>query len=199
MGTEKPPYRSVRELVMLIERPLRDGCVAFLEEEGKLFKVSYGSANNHQSWIGGYWDHLSEVLNLAHAQYALMKSLGRELPFTLSDALFVLFWHDAEKPWKYEAGEGGKLMVVADLVDKEAQHQFRLKKLRKYDVSASSDQRNAMQYVEGEGRDFSGRERRMNELAAFCHVVDTMSARIYHAHPLEDHDPWSGTRPSTRP
>ena len=31
----------------------------------------------------------------------------RPLPFTLSDALLVLFLHDLEKPWAYTPGKAG--------------------------------------------------------------------------------------------
>lgn len=194
----RPPYRTVRELIKMIDRPARDGCLALLNEHEKLFRVSYGSAHNHQDWIGGYEDHVCEVMNLAAYLYGCLLELGRPLPFTLSDALLALFVHDLEKPWKYKMSSDGQLVTVNVLDDKRAQHEYRLRMVRAFDFHLTLDQANAVKYVEGEGGDFSRLERKMNELAAFCHMCDNLSARLYHAHPLERDDPWSGTRPSTR-
>jgi hypothetical protein len=57
-----------------------------------------GSTKNHQAWEGGYIDHITEVMNIAHWLYT---SSPRPLPFGLADALEVLFLHDLEKPWKF--------------------------------------------------------------------------------------------------
>lgn len=194
----KPPYLSLSELICLIDRPARDGCQAFLGRHKQKMRESPGSARKHQPWPGGYLDHMCEVMNLAHVQFRLLESLGRPLPFTLSDAELVLFWHDAEKPWKYENGGDGKVVVAADLIEKDAQQMFRLTLLKEFDVHLTGEQLIAMRYAEGEGSEFSRDERKMNPLAAFCHAADVFSARLFHDHPSLEDDPWSGKRPSAQ-
>lgn len=171
--------------------PNRSACLALLVAEETRFWQAYGSVANHQVWPGGYYDHIREVMNLACLLYGPMHAAMR-LPFSLADALLVLFLHDIEKPWKYERLSDGTLEIVSGLKRKEAQHAFRLAKIKEYGIVLTPEQANALHYVEGEGADYSPRQRVMNELAAFCHACDTMVARIRYANPLPADDPWTG-------
>src|SRR5215470_20398319 len=94
-------YLSFGELLQRIEQPYRFAFQQLLAGHDALFRSARGSSHNHQAWAGGYADHIREVMNLA---VVLHESLGRlrPLPFSLSDALVVLFVHDLEKPWAYE-------------------------------------------------------------------------------------------------
>lgn len=181
------------EMLDLLHQPYRAVCLKILSENWVLFRSAPGSSHNHQAWPGGYYDHVEEVMNTAIVLYEAMCDC-RQLPFSLSDALLVLFLHDIEKPWKYEPGEDGNLRIIESLRTKEAQHEFRDRKLQEEGVMLTSDQKNGMRYVEGEHGDYSTSHRSMNELAAFCHMADVASARIWHDYPLKQSDPWVGAK-----
>ena len=68
-------YFSIEELLgMIYFEPARKACFQILSDNEKLFQTVQGSTNNHQAWIGGYWDHVQEVMNIA---YNLLE-VGRE-------------------------------------------------------------------------------------------------------------------------
>jgi len=66
--------------------------------------------------------------------------------------------------------------------------------LRESGIALTAAQENALRYVEGESHEYSNRHRTMGPLAAFCHLCDVTSARIWFDHPLTEHDPWTGAR-----
>ncbi len=143
-------------------------CVDLLEKESFLFLQSPGSSHNHQAWPGGYLDHIGDVLAIAETLYTNVAGF----PFKLSDAILVLFLHDLEKPWKYVEGVSFK--------DDAHKHAFRLEKIGEYGIQLDEDCLTALKYVEGEHADYSNTKRAMNPLAAFCHMCDVASARIWH-------------------
>jgi hypothetical protein len=173
-----------------------------------------GSSHNHQAWRGGYHDHIVECLNIAYQLYAGLSGL-RPLPFTLGDALVVMYLHDLEKPWKYgetsrnpeecvcghlrrdhwiDVDPTVKCIVCAQadnscvsfispsqLASKEARRKFRNDLIRAYGVKLTPEQENALRYVEGiPDSEYQPGERIMGELAAFCHMCDICSARLWH-------------------
>lgn len=179
----KAHYWHINGLLQMIEEPNRSKCRKLYQDNGALFRLAPGSAHNHQAWTGGYHDHVTEVMNIV---VVLFEALGtqRPLPFTLSDAVLVMFLHDIEKAWKY-AGTPG-------LDSKEDRQIFQLAKLVEYDIELSPEQANALKYVEGEFGSYKNDERTMHPLAAFCHMCDVASARLWFDHPLETNDPWTG-------
>jgi hypothetical protein len=181
-------YYSVEQSLSLIEEPNRSVCLNILRDNRELFENVQGSTHNHQAWEGGYLDHVAEVLNIARVLFDGLGSL-RPLPFTLPDALLILFLHDIEKPWKYRIGADGELEHIPELREKAAQHAFREGKLAEYGIVLSDEQHNALLYVEGELQDYTNRRRVMGPLAAFCHLADVTSARIWFDYPS---DPWPG-------
>jgi hypothetical protein len=186
-------YYSLPELIEMMNEPYRSICLKILKENEELFKTVQGAVHNHQAWPGGYYNHVEEVMNIAVVVYPVFRAL-RPLPFTLSDALLILFLHDIEKPWKYELKENGSLEIKPSLEAKEDQHAFRAQKLEDYGIVLNENQANAMKYVEGEYKDYSPKKRVMNELTAFCHICDVSSARIWYDHPLDYGDPWTGSK-----
>ncbi len=171
----------------------RAACVRLLYENYELFSKADGSVHNHQAWPGGYYDHIKEVLNIACVLYEPL-SVRRRLPFSLGDAVLVLFLHDLEKPWKYERDAHGRLRHKPEFATKADDHAFRAALIAKYGIVLTPEQRNALENVEGEFERYSAYARAMNELGAFCHMCDVASARIWHAHPLPSGDPWVGAR-----
>lgn len=150
----------------------RAGCKALMAAHLDRFRAAAGSSCNHQAWPGGYLDHVAETMRIAEALYRGL-SLVRPPPFRLNDALLVMFLHDLEKPWKKDQ----------DLRTKKDRRDFRDSMISAWDIHLSNEQRNALLYVEGEGDDYSPHRRVMGELAAFCHMCDVASARIWHDHP----------------
>ncbi|SRR3989339_110563 len=193
MRSQPSQYLTIDQLVNMIEPVYRNGCTSILEENCVLFEQAAGSTHNHQTWVGGYIDHVTEVMNIAVILYECMNNV-RCLPFSLSDILLVLFLHDIEKPWRFEDdGSGGK-RNVSGLENKEGRHSFRLVKLVEYGIYLTPDQMNALTYVEGEHKDYSAEHRVMNPLAAFCHMCDVASARIWFDHPDQEHESWARAR-----
>ena len=79
---------------------------------------------------------------------------------------------------------------------KENAHAFRLAKFAEAGITLPADLERAVFFVEGEGGHYNNRTRGMSPLAAFCHMCDVASARLWHDHPLEREDPWVGARRS---
>lgn len=184
-------YLPIEALLVLIDEPNRQGCIRFLHEHRLLFETVQGSTHNHQNWPGGYIDHVCEVMNIAVVLYPIMHR-ARQLPFSLSDALLALYWHDAEKLERFELGPDGELRNKPHLDSKAHHHNHRLMKIIGYGITLTQEQENAIRYAEGELMDYSSRQRVMGPLAAFCHMCDVASARIWHGHPLWRNDPWTG-------
>jgi uncharacterized SAM-dependent methyltransferase len=181
---------KIEEMIGFIHSPNREACLKILNDNRKLFETCQGSVNNHQAWLGGYIDHITEVMNIGYYLYNgldLMRentASYREIP-KISDIFLILFLHDIEKPWKYHF-ENGKFHHKPEFETKLQAHKFRMKKLDEYGIVLNDEQLNALKYVEGELDDYSCRERVMNPLAALCHMADVASARIWFHYPLEN-------------
>ncbi len=184
----KSAYHSLEDLLAMIDEPNGSRCVKLLADKRAEIADAPGSAYNHQAWPGGYLDHVSEVMNIAVSLFEMMDSL-RPLPFSRSDALLVLFFHDVEKPWKYTTGPDGVVVHREGLKTKAEHNAFRTRLLEEYEVELTDAHRNGLKYAEGELDGYSNRRRAMGPLAAFCHMCDVASARLWFAHPAAD-DPW---------
>jgi len=187
----KPKYLTVEEMLGMVEESNRHACIRILNDNRKLFQTVQGSTNNHQNWPGGYFDHVQEIMNIAIVLYERLDSI-RPLPFSISDLLLVVYFHDIEKPWKYELREDGQLHHKAAMQNKEEHQRFRMAKLAEYGVVFTTEQENGMRYAEGELGDYTNRHRVMGPLACVAHMCDVASARLWFDHPLETADPWTG-------
>lgn len=188
-----PNYFSFEEIFDFVDEPNRSGCLELLKKNDVLFKAARGSTHNHQTWVGGWYDHTLECVNYAYYLYKFDESFGRPLPFSLSDAILIMFLHDLEKPWRIEVLEDGSVRNRPGLDTKEAFKQFREDKLQEYGIALTPYQLNGLTYVEGEIADYSSKRRVMNELAAFCHKVDVWSARAWYDYPkIRGQDEWAG-------
>lgn len=189
---EQPKYFTIEELIGFIDEPNQQHCLKILKDNQQLFEVARGSTHNHQTWNGGFIDHTCEVMNYGFHLYNFDKSFGRPLPFSRSDALLILFLHDLEKPWRIEVMPDGSVRNRPGLDSKEAYKDFREQKLQEYGITLSAMQINGLTYVEGELKDYSSKNRVMNELAAFCHKADVWSARGWYNYPKVENDEWQG-------
>lgn len=161
---------TILQMIDMIDEPNRAACIKLYYDNIELFKKAPGSSHNHQAWEGGYFDHITEVMNICLALYPIYSARG--VNFTLSDALLVMYVHDLEKLWR-----------KTEEYDKKVERIFRFFKLRDYGFVLNEQLINALEYVEGERDDYSNKKRVMNELAAFCHIADVSSARIWHDFP----------------
>ena len=162
---------ELKKLLLIIDSPNREKCLLLLEENLVRFKKSPGSFSKHQAWEGGYIDHLNETIKIAISIYKVTNT-ERKHPFSISDVILVLFLHDLEKPFKYiEPKE-----VFGSDYDKEV---FIKNFINKYKIILNEEHKNALKYIHGEGVDYSSTERIQSSLAAFCHICDVFSARIW--------------------
>lgn len=168
-------YESLIELISFIDKPNRFRCHKILRDHGDKIQKAPGSLTKHQAWGGGYKDHLEETMNFAIQLYKLMQE-QRILPFSISDALLVLFLHDIEKPFKYTS--------QTEILDSETEKWLFLEQIvQKYKFELTDDHWNALKYVHGEGKDFHREKKIQGPLAAFVHICDTVSARIWYDYP----------------
>jgi hypothetical protein len=192
----RPEYRDLDQLVALIDEPMAASCRSILERHGTALGLAAGATHNHQTWPGGYLDHIREVMNIAVALFPPLQS-RRSLPFSLSDVLLVLFLHDLEKPWRQSPDQVGDVLRgnrTWDLESHQGKQEFRLAVAAEHGIQLSADQENAIDFIEGEGGRYSPKTRSMGQLAAFCHACDTLSARLWFDHPSLGADSWSPPR-----
>ena len=187
-------YLTIEQLIDLIREPNRSICHHILRDNRELFEQARGSTHNHQTWDGGYIDHVTDGMNYARHLYAFDEAFGRPLKFSMSDALLVFFLHDLEKPWRILVDAEGRASNREGLATKAEFKQFREDKLKAYGLALTPDQLNGFTYVEGEIQDYSSKRRVMNELAAFCHKVDNWCARGWYDYPKAEGDEWIGAR-----
>ena len=148
----------------------RELILDFHREHSELIHASRGSQTKHQAWTGGYVDHLAEIFRIAEASYAALNSI-RSLPFSLDQALIVLYFHDIEKIWKYTKG-------LPKGFDKDRYFDVTLRE--KYGITFSANERNALHYIHGEpDAEYDPLIRKAGPLAAFCHAADILSARMW--------------------
>jgi hypothetical protein len=188
-------YLSIEQLINLIDKPKSAICHKILVDNRELFEKARGSTHNHQTWDGGYIDHITDGMNYIRHLYAFDKAFGRPLPFSLSDALLIFFLHDLEKPWRIKVDAFGQVSNPFYWLTTKAQFkQFRENMVLSYGLELTAEQFNGLTYVEGELDDYSSKSRVMNELAAFCHKVDVWCARGWYDYPKAKRDPWTGAK-----
>lgn len=166
----KPKTKRVLDFLQEIEDPRRGAILQFHENHKSEIEISWGSKSKHQAWSGGYLDHLAEIFRIAELMYKGF-SEQRALPFCLSSAIVVLYFHDVEKIWKYTTG-------ISNCFDK---YKYLFETLAvEYQIKFSSEEVNALKYIHGESEtDYNPDTRVMEPLAAFCHCADTLSARLW--------------------
>ena len=172
------------------------GLLKFHDDHIKEILVAKGSSHNHQNWTGGYHDHLVHCFILAQDLYRLFtERIGpgpypshystnesgqgyfddRPFPFSLENAIIVLYLHDIEKIFKYGLSQRYPARLVAS---KDAWYLGILPE--KYNVILDEQEYNALKYIHGEGNDYRSDERVAGPLAGFVHSIDNLSARVLH-------------------
>ncbi len=169
-------YLNINQLLTFIEEPNRSSCLLMLKDNMERFRLAPGSLTKHQAWSGGYIHHLEETMNFGYRLFGITNE-PRKLDFTISDVMLILFLHDLEKPFRYVEP---KMQFQSD----EEKELFIEEMVKKYGIILSESHRNALRYVHGEGDDYSRTERIQKPLAAFVHICDVVSARIWFNYPV---------------
>ena len=159
------------QYIQIIDEPNQSKCLQLYLDNKERFDKAPGSLVKHQVWEGGYIDHLVESMDFAVVLH-LMMDRKRKLPFSAADAILILFLHDLEKPFKYVAPK-------TEFHSDKEKEEFIYGLIAKYDIVLTDEQKNALKYIHGEGSDYSPTERIQLPLAAFCHMCDVASARIW--------------------
>ena len=168
-------YLNLHQLLSLIDEPNRAACLSLWNENKDRFQKAPGSLTKHQAWPGGYVGHLEEVMNFGYKLFNQMDSM-RKLDFTLSDIMLVLFLHDLEKPFRY-------VEPKTEFESHEKKEYFIQNMIETYSITLSDNHKNALKYIHGEGEEYSRTERIQKPLAAFVHICDVASARIWFDYP----------------
>lgn len=167
-------YYKIDELINMIDECNKKQCIDIYNNNKTIFETAKGSNKKHQAWNGGYIAHLEETMNIAVKMYETFSQL-RELPFSLSDALLVLYLHDLEKPWKYGENKEDYDYLKSFKNEKE----FLNTQIKKYGFILTLSHINGLKYVHGEGDDYDPNKNIQEPLAAFVHNCDVFSARIW--------------------
>jgi hypothetical protein len=190
MFQDTQSYFTLEQLIDMIEEPYGGACKRFWSAHQERLENSPGASSNHHTWQGGYHDHIRDAMNTGVLIYNMF-SIHRSLIFSLSDLLLCVFWHDAEKPWKYMEGTDGEPPVK--FCTKEQRHDFRLDMAERYGIMFTEQHEKGIRYAEGvPDSEYTSGYRTMTELAAMVHMCDCWSARGWYGYPLAKGDPWYG-------
>ena len=169
-------FKVYLDNIWLLKEPNRLSMFKLVRENQEKIVAAPGSKSKHQAWPGGFIDHTNEVIKIAKALYKSMNSVY-PLPFDLADAYLVLNLHDLEKPFKY--------WKEPDDFSVNLPNEFKVILFEKYEFQLSDEVRNALEYIHGE-EGSHGESRVMGPLAAFCHMCDIASARIWYDYPPKE-------------
>jgi hypothetical protein len=177
--------RQVVEMLADINEANRDKAEDLWRDLLSYTPEAAGSTKSHHAWDYGYRDHVQEAMNLAYLFYGTLDD-QRSLEFSLSSALLVLFLHDCEKPFRHASDEQLENFSWIKKRPTKSDKHFQTILLEHYNFVLSKEELNGLKYVEGEGTDYIEGERIQSPLAAFCHICDTVSARIWFDYPLKN-------------
>jgi len=167
---------NLRVYLDFIDAPNGTCCRSFYKFFQNEMGQAPGSKSKHQAWRGGYVDHLEETMSFAVDIYYLMER-ERKMSFSLSDAILVLFLHDIEKIFKYTRH------FTYRFDNRKDEEAYKAELISLFGFELTDDHKNALKYVHGEGEDYSSTERVQGPLAAFVHICDVASARIWFDYP----------------
>lgn len=164
-------YKNLDHFLNLIAEPNKSACFQIFTDNKERFEIAPGSLTKHQAWPGGYVHHLEEAMNIGTNMFEMMNNF-RTLDFSLSDAILILFLHDLEKPFRY-------VEPKQEMNTEKEKKDFVQNFIDTYNIVLTENHKNALHYIHGEGMDYSRTENVQKPLAAFVHMCDTASARIW--------------------
>ena len=167
--------KALIDYIHQIERNNQAGCFSIMERYYGRINQSPGSLQKHQNWKGGYVHHLEETMMIANELYLTLSKI-RQLDFSISDVILVLFLHDLEKPFKY-------VEPIRGFGNDDEKYKFIIEMSQDHNIKLSDIHLNAIRYIHGEGKDHNSDTRIQLPLAAFAHMCDVTSARIWFDYP----------------
>jgi hypothetical protein len=169
---QKPIYQIIRHLKATGDN--EQNLLKIMDDNRRIFDTAKGSLHKHQAWEGGYLQHIADCMTIAQLFF---NHSPWELPFSWSSVVLVLFLHDIEKPFMQgHMADDPNMRPWNEAV----RVGFRDGIIARYNITLTDEERKALQYIHGEGLDYSPKERVMNELGALCHMADIGSSRIWH-------------------
>lgn len=167
------PEKFIKPIHFHVAEPNKSKLFRLYNEHSEKFINSPGSLGTHQVWSGGYIDHIVDMFDIAETLWVSKIKHGIKLPFTYGDLVFVIALHDVEKPFKYCEdpffNTRSTKEILYHIVD---EYKFELTPIHL----------NALKYAHGENEDYVRGQRVMNELAAYLHACDVISARAHFEH-----------------
>ena len=182
----KPEVTNIISHLLKIEDYNSFKCMNLLDYFLDKYPDAPGSSANHQAYDGGYYKHISDILDYAAKMYQYLSKRGN-LDFSLSDAILVLFLHDIEKPLKYcpvlvktgVVDESGMIEEEIYEYETDSNEQIRANLINRFGINLTDEHKIALKYIHGEGDDYRKDKSVMSPLSAFCHCCDVISARIF--------------------
>lgn len=180
---------NLYEIVSLVEEPNKDPVIDAYVQNAELIAVTPGSKTKHQAWEGGYLDHVVYATNYALSLRELDKEIGFNPDHTKGDIALVMLLHDFGKIARYRRVENGWEYVEDP---DEAEHDFFESVIQGHNFKLTKKQKNALEFIHGEGARHTPEGRLMLPLAVVCHEADIWSARAHPDNPLLVDEPWRG-------
>ncbi len=182
---------NLYEIVSLVEAPNKDPVIDAYIQNAERIAVTPGSKTKHQAWKGGYLDHVVYATNYALALHKLDKEIGFNPDHTKGDIALVMLLHDFGKIVRYKkVNDGWEYVENPDVTERE----FFESVIQEHNFKLTKEQKNALEFIHGEGTKHTPEGRVMRPLAVVCHNADIWSARAHPDNPLLVKDPWRGVR-----
>lgn len=167
------PERFLKPIDLHVKEPNKSKILDLYTEHASKFVKSPGSLSTHQVWEGGYIDHVVDMFDIAEILWNAKMNHQIDLPFDFGDLVLVVALHDIEKPFKYCNDEFFTTKTMKEILSfLMSDYKFELTPMHL----------NALKYAHGENEDYKRGERVMNELAAYLHACDVISARAHYNH-----------------
>jgi len=183
-------FLDLHQIVQKVEMPNRDAIIEVYVQNAERIAQTPGARKKHQAWEGGYLDHVVYATNYGIRLHNLNKELGFKPDHNEGDISLVMLLHDFGKIARYKRGKNGW-----DYVEKpdQAEHDFFNLAIDSNGFQLTNIQRNALEFVHGEGSKYTPQGRLMVPLATVCHQADVWNARYCPDNPLPNNkDPWRG-------
>lgn len=169
---------TFEELLSLLDEPNYSKCIAIINDTEPYFSVAQWSLHKHQARKWWYKDHLTETMNIAIQLWTHMNTL-RQFDFSIQDCILILFLHDLEKIRKYSNNDS----MIQEFKSHKSVKDFVNHKIEEYWFELTTEQLNGLKYIHWEWDDYNPTTRVQSWLAAFLHICDTRSARIWFDYP----------------
>jgi Putative helicase len=103
MNTDDDPIRSLIDTWWPKEGDKKERTLAFHDSNLEALRFYPASTTKHHCYVGGYYDHVLEVMNNTLTLFHLVVlDIGK---FDMTDALEGAYWHDADKAVSFEHGK----------------------------------------------------------------------------------------------